>query len=178
VKAQKKVKKAAKDKDEKNFTAEQQSFLKAFEKSLQKASGTKATPAPAQSEPERYGIHFDRCTQLALLPFFLCNLVGVACSRSLHYQFYVWYFHSLPYLAWSTPYSLGVRCLILGLIEYCWNTYPTTNFSSAALHFTHILLLAGVAKQLIQTMRINNAAKKEQQEQQKKEQQEQQKKVQ
>jgi len=61
--------------------------------------------------------------------------------------------------------------------KHCWNTYPSTNFSSAALHFTHILLLAGVAKQLIQTMRINNAAKKEQQEQQK-EQREQQKKVQ
>jgi len=43
---------------------------------------------------------------------------------------------------------------------------------------TQLDLLAGVAKQLIQTMRINNAAKKEQQEQQKKEQQEQQKKVQ
>lgn len=170
LKAQKRPKKVEKDKDkdQKKFTTEQQSFLKAFEKSLQKASGGKATPAPAQAEPERYGIHFDRCTQLALLPFFLCNLVGVACSRSLHYQFYVWYFHSLPYLAWSTPYSLGVRCLILGLIEYCWNTYPSTNFSSAALHFTHIVLLAGVAKQLVQTMRINNAAKREQQEQQKK----------
>lgn len=170
VKSQKKGNKAEKGKDQEKLTSEQQSFLKSFEKSLQKAAGGKASPAaPAQSAgQERYGIHFDRCTQLALLPFFLSNLVGVACARSLHYQFYVWYFHSLPYLAWSTPYSLGVRCLILGLIEYCWNTYPSTNFSSAALHFTHILLLGGVAKQLFQTMRLNNAVRKEQQQSEKK----------
>ncbi|XP_020799082.1 lethal(2)neighbour of tid protein [Drosophila serrata] len=169
VKTQKKLKKAEKDKDQEKLTIEQQAFLKSFEKTLQKSAGAKASPAPpaSQSEPERYGIHFDRCTQLALLPFFLSNLIGVACARSLHYQFYVWYFHSLPYLAWSTPYSLGVRCLILGLIEYCWNTYPSTNFSSAALHVSHILLLGGIAKQLFQTMRLNNAIKKDQQQQKK-----------
>ncbi|XP_017108391.2 lethal(2)neighbour of tid protein [Drosophila bipectinata] len=163
VKTQKKGKKPEKETEQENFSNEQKSFLKAFEKSLQKAAGSKATPTPpTRSEPERYGIHFDRCTQLALLPFFLSNLIGVACARSLHYQFYVWYFHSLPYLAWSTPYSLGVKCLILGLIEYCWNTYPSTYFSSGALHFSHLLLLAGVAKQLFQTMRLNNAVKEQQ----------------
>lgn len=164
VKTQKKSKKVEKEPEQEKFSNEQKSFLKAFEKSLQKAAGPKATPTPPnRSEPERYGIHFDRCTQLALLPFFLSNLVGVACARSLHYQFYVWYFHSLPYLAWSTPYSLGVKCLILGLIEYCWNTYPSTYFSSGALHFSHLLLLGGVARQLFQTMRLNNVVKQEQQ---------------
>ena len=44
-------------------------------------------------------------SQLFLLPLFTANLIGVALSRSLHYQFYVWYFHSLPYLLWCTPYS-------------------------------------------------------------------------
>jgi len=157
--SQKKPKPKEADKDE-QLTGEQKSFLKAFEKGLQNSTGRKpAAPAVQESQPERYGIHFDQCTQLALLPFFVCNFIGVACARSLHYQFYVWYFHSLPYLVWSTPYSLGVRYLILGIIEYCWNTYPSTNVSSIALHLCHIVLLVGVARQIFKTMRLNATVK-------------------
>lgn len=140
------------------LSSEQKSFLKAFEKSLQQSTGRKVEQPQQQ---ERLGIHFDQCTQLALLPFFLCNFIGVACARSLHYQFYVWYFHSLPYLVWSTPYSLGVRYLILGIIEYCWNTYPSTNLSSAALHLCHLALLVGVARQVFHTMRLNAFVKQQ-----------------
>ncbi|KAK2822329.1 hypothetical protein Q5P01_022394 [Channa striata] len=65
-------------------------------------------------------------------------------SRSLHYQFYVWYFHTLPYLLWSggvKKLAHLLRVLILGLIELSWNTYPSTNSSSAALHVCHLIIL-------------------------------------
>eukprot|EP00064_Thunnus_orientalis_P020880 superscaffoldBa00006011_g21031 len=64
--------------------------------------------------------------------------------RSLHYQFYVWYFHTLPYLLWSggvKKLAHLLRVLILGLIELSWNTYPSTNSSSAALHVCHLIIL-------------------------------------
>ncbi|XP_060654213.1 lethal(2)neighbour of Tid protein [Drosophila nasuta] len=158
---QRKPKQLPKEPDE-QLSGEQKSFLKAFEKGLQKSTGKKAPqPAPVEPQSERYGINFDQCIQLALLPFFLSNFIGVACARSLHYQFYVWYFHTLPYLVWSTPYSLGVRYLLLGIIEYCWNTYPSTNVSSIALHLCHLVLLVGVARQIFSTMRLNATVKRQ-----------------
>ncbi|XP_074859969.1 dol-P-Man:Man(5)GlcNAc(2)-PP-Dol alpha-1,3-mannosyltransferase isoform X2 [Carettochelys insculpta] len=75
---------------------------------------------------------------------FSSNFIGVCCSRSLHYQFYVWYFHTLPYLLWCTPAGKLrqlFRVLLLGLIELCWNTYPSTVCSSACLHVCHGLIM-------------------------------------
>jgi len=75
---------------------------------------------------------------------FISNLIGISFSRSLHYQFYVWYYYTLPYLLWCTPFSSQTRLLILGVIEYCWNVYPSTDVSSALLHVAHIFLLVGL----------------------------------
>ncbi|XP_023297466.2 lethal(2)neighbour of tid protein 2 [Lucilia cuprina] len=158
------------DEREEQLTAEQEAFLHSFEKGLQKSTGLKGPikqqqpekSAQFQSDPDKVSVHFDQCTQLALLPFFLCNFIGVLCARSLHYQFYVWYFHSLPYLTWSTNYSLGLRYLILGLIEFCWNTYPSTHFSSFVLHLTHLILLFGVGRNMFKTLSQSNAIRKQQ----------------
>ncbi|CAB4057041.1 ALG3 [Lepeophtheirus salmonis] len=82
--------------------------------------------------------------QLFLLPLFTCNFIGLIFARSLHYQFYVWYYHQLHYLCWCTNYPVKVKLLILGLIELCWNTYPSTDWSSFCLHSVHLVLLVGV----------------------------------
>ncbi|XP_035489910.2 dol-P-Man:Man(5)GlcNAc(2)-PP-Dol alpha-1,3-mannosyltransferase isoform X2 [Scophthalmus maximus] len=79
-----------------------------------------------------------------VLILFTSNFIGMCFSRSLHYQFYVWYFHTLPYLLWSggvEKLAHLLRVLILGLIELSWNTYPSTNGSSAALHVCHLIIL-------------------------------------
>ncbi|KAH0624300.1 hypothetical protein JD844_008000 [Phrynosoma platyrhinos] len=75
---------------------------------------------------------------------FTSNFIGICFSRSLHYQFYVWYFHTLPYLLWCTPpkkLAHLLRVLLLGLIELSWNTYPSTVYSSASLHVCHGIIL-------------------------------------
>jgi len=73
---------------------------------------------------------------------FLVNFIGMTFSRSLHYQFYVWYFHTLPYLLWSTSLPVIIKLLVLGVIELTWNVYPSTVLSSLALHASHFTLLA------------------------------------
>lgn len=135
------------------LTKDQEYFLNSFEKSLKENNKTEQSRI-IEEESNDYSINFDKSIQLALLPLFLFNFIGVACARSLHYQFYVWYFHSLPYLVWCTDFKISTRCLILGLIEYCWNTYPSTNISSILLHCCHIVLLIGIGTKIYKTNHI------------------------
>lgn len=145
---------------EEEMSINQKIFLNSFEQMLRKTSGA---PAPASAAPpaapsnqqenaaQSYNIHFDRAVQLAILPIFLSNFIGIVCARSLHYQFYVWYFHSLPYLVWFTEFNISLKFLLLGLIEFAWNTYPSTVISSALLHISHLLLLYGVGSKLLRS---------------------------
>lgn len=93
---------------------------------------------------EKDSVSFSKVSQLFVLPFFVTNLIGVSCARSLHYQFYSWYFHSLLYLVYCTPYRKPVMFLLLALIELCWNIYPSTSLSSVLLHACHFVILYGV----------------------------------
>ncbi|XP_034943126.1 lethal(2)neighbour of Tid protein [Chelonus insularis] len=85
-------------------------------------------------------------SQLFIGPLFASNFLGMVFSRSLHYQFYLWYYHTLPYIAWCTHYLPVTRIVILGIIELCWNVYPSTVWSSAGLHMCHLMLLYGLHK--------------------------------
>ncbi|CAK9291569.1 unnamed protein product [Gordionus sp. m RMFG-2023] len=90
---------------------------------------------------------------------FISNFLGVMFARSLHYQFYVWYYYSIPFLLW-TAYPPGhpfyklfgrtnFKLLIWGLIEYCWNVYPSTVVSSLTLNACHCVILIGLLYPLL-----------------------------
>lgn len=146
--------------NEEVLSKEQEQFLNSFESMLEKSnlkSGKKTMRKPENEENIHYNINFDVLSQLFILPMFIINFIGVVCARSLHYQFYSWYFHSLPYLLWSTNFTVIVRFLILALIELCWNTYPSTNFSSFLLHICHLSVVYGVYKKI--SLEFKNASK-------------------
>uniref|UniRef100_A0A1I7UUL8 dolichyl-P-Man:Man5GlcNAc2-PP-dolichol alpha-1,3-mannosyltransferase n=1 Tax=Caenorhabditis tropicalis TaxID=1561998 RepID=A0A1I7UUL8_9PELO len=83
--------------------------------------------------------------------FCTANFIGIAFSRSLHYQFYSWYFHQLPFLLFCDyPHVRNVSNIpwkqffwkvpLLLAIELCWNVYPSTWWSSGLLHICHIII--------------------------------------
>ncbi|KAG5514250.1 hypothetical protein RHGRI_035601 [Rhododendron griersonianum] len=88
---------------------------------------------------------------------FVGNFIGIVCARSLHYQFYSWYFCSLPYLLWRTSfptllrYAIGLSTtlyfcslMLFVAVEFCWNVFPSTNYSSALLLCAHLVILWGL----------------------------------
>ncbi|KAI4310778.1 hypothetical protein MLD38_035728 [Melastoma candidum] len=75
---------------------------------------------------------------------FAGNFIGIVCARSLHYQFYSWYFYSLPYLLWKSPFPNLLRIALFVGVELCWNIYPSTAYSSVLLLFLHLVILLGV----------------------------------
>jgi len=80
-----------------------------------------------------------------VLVMFSCNLIGITFARSLHYQFYVWYYHTLPFLLWQTRIPVVLRIITIALIEIAWNTYPSTNISSLILTLCHLFILFNLA---------------------------------
>lgn len=72
------------------------------------------------------------------------NFIGIVFARSLHYQFYSWYFFSIPFLLWKTKFPTPFRLAIFVGVEFCWNVYPSTPLSSVVLCLCHITLLTGL----------------------------------
>lgn len=75
---------------------------------------------------------------------FISNFIGIAFARTLHYQFYSWYFHSLPAMLWLTNLNIMMKCALLMMIEYAFNVFPATSQSSAALQVAHIVCIASL----------------------------------
>mmetsp|Transcript_25544 Transcript_25544/g.28381 ORF Transcript_25544/g.28381 Transcript_25544/m.28381 type:complete len:293 (-) Transcript_25544:19-897(-) len=76
---------------------------------------------------------------------FICNFVGIIFARSLHYQFYSWYFHTLPWILMCCEiYPSIIKVLILVAIEVCWNMFPPSILWSSVLSLLHLLILIGL----------------------------------
>lgn len=74
------------------------------------------------------------------------NYIGIVFCRSLHYQFYSWYYFSIPYLLWRTNLPLVLKILFPLLIEISWNQHPPAIWSSILLQSTHFGLLGALWK--------------------------------
>lgn len=80
--------------------------------------------------------------EMILSTLFLSNFIGICCARTLHYQFYSWYFPSLPFLLWrETSFPIVVRVILLLCIESSFLTFPATAMSSAILQAAHWVIL-------------------------------------
>ena len=84
------------------------------------------------------------CPYYMARTLFACNLVGIVFSRTLHYQFYSWYFHTIPFLLWATEYTLPAKIALFAAIEVAFNVFPATPSSSALLAFAHLAILVGL----------------------------------
>ncbi|KDO30871.1 hypothetical protein SPRG_04773 [Saprolegnia parasitica CBS 223.65] len=75
---------------------------------------------------------------------FAINFVGICFARTLHYQFYAWYYPTLPYLVWKTNVPLIFKAKILIMVEFAFNTFPSTDASSLVLQLSQLMLLASL----------------------------------
>lgn len=72
---------------------------------------------------------------------FTCNFIGIVFARTLHYQFYLWYAHSLPLMVWRGDLHWVTKLAILVTIEGVFNIYPPHPVASCVLHVAHAMLL-------------------------------------
>lgn len=80
-----------------------------------------------------------------VLVVFISNFIGVVFVRTIHYQFYCWYFHMIPYLLWHCHIiPLIAKLLIWVGIEYAYMIFPATPNTSLILQAAHLTLLLSV----------------------------------
>ncbi|KAG5464031.1 hypothetical protein LSCM1_00211 [Leishmania martiniquensis] len=76
-----------------------------------------------------------------LLTFFEANLVGIAFARSIHYQFYTWFFYTVPFVLAHTMFPRLLQLLSFALIRQAFEVYPPTATTSLMLQGGFALML-------------------------------------
>jgi alpha-1,3-mannosyltransferase len=92
-----------------------------------------------EANKKRTGVLLDRVIVTTL---FQCQFIGVVFARSIHYQFYAWYFHSLPWILYSLGINLPQSCLLLLAIEIVYNSYPPSWYMSMILQCCHLYIIS------------------------------------
>ena len=86
----------------------------------------------------------------AFIAYVLCvaNFVGIVFARTLHYQFYTWYFHSVPLLCHFAGLPMAASLAISAGIEFAFNVGDETGagspLSSFILQACHFALLGAL----------------------------------
>jgi alpha-1,3-mannosyltransferase len=74
-------------------------------------------------------VYFIRKTPAPNNPYSILTLLsttlfsGIVFSRSLHYSFYIWYFHLIPFLLRLAELSIPARVGIALGLEWAWNQW-------------------------------------------------------
>lgn len=80
-------------------------------------------------------------SEVIVTTLFISNYIGICFARTMHYQFYAWYYLSLPYLVWKANIPLIFKVKVLLMTEYAFNTFPATSTSSMVLQMVNVFTL-------------------------------------
>ncbi|CAE7751781.1 l(2)not [Symbiodinium sp. CCMP2592] len=65
-------------------------------------SRQRAADAPNGRTIRKWRTSVPLSDQSVVTMWFTCNFVGIACLRTMHFQYLVWYFHTIPFLAYAS----------------------------------------------------------------------------
>lgn len=71
-------------------------------------------------------------------------MLGILCARSLHFQFFTWYFNTLPLLLRFTRWPWIAHIAYVVALEVAWSHHPPAVWSSALVTALHAALAAAL----------------------------------
>ena len=94
---------------------------------------------PSANDGEVLYISHAMTPQIILTTLFSCNMIGMLCARSLHYQFFSWMAWSTPFLLWRSGLGLPFVYTVWLAQEVAWNIYPSEGHMINSLVFLTLL---------------------------------------